>query len=164
MNNRYVEYHGFKQLFNEYMREQNKLKQSPVSKHYLYKIWRGIMNEGVINPDTGKLYRTHVRQNSAVGFSQCDECTRRAAAIAAAKTLAETQCARRKLKEHQDQVKADRIEMARIARLCKIDQRHVGVMIDAVDRQKFGIPTTERQSKNLAKMDRIIQKITGVRY
>ena len=86
-----------------------------------------------------------------------------AAAIAASKTRAETLCNRRKLKAHQDEVKADRVEFARVARLCKIDRHHVGVMIDAVDKQKFGIPTTERQSKNLSKMEHIIQKITGAR-
>ena len=121
------------------------------------------MAEGVRHPETGRLYKTHVRKNTAIGFSQCDECTRRAAAIAASRSQVELECNRRKLKKHQDEVKADRVELARIARLCKIDKRHVGVMIDAVDKQKFGIPTTERHSKNLSRLERIIQKITGVR-
>ena len=120
------------------------------------------MREGVRNPETGKHYHTHVRKNAARGFSRCDDCELLSALIAASETQAEIQCYRRKLKAHQDEVQADRVELARIARLCKIDRRHVGFMIDAVDKQKFGIPTTERQSKSLSKLDRIIQKITGV--
>ena len=37
-------------------------------------------------------------------------------------------------------------------------------MIDAVDKQKFQIPTTERDSKSLHKLKRLIQKITGVQW
>lgn len=68
------------------------------------------------------------------------------------------------LRKHHTQVKNDRIEVARIARLCKSDPRHVGFMIDAVDKQKFQIPTTERDTKSLSKLKRIVQKITGVQY
>lgn len=70
----------------------------------------------------------------------------------------------RKLQMHHDSVNEDRVEVARIARLCKTDPRHVGFMIDAVDKQKFQLPTTERESKSLSKLKRMIQKITGVQW
>ena len=60
------------------------------------------------------------------------------------------------------QVKADRDELARIVRLCKVDPRHVGWMQDAMDKNKCGLPTTESQAKCLGKMHRIKSKITGV--
>ena len=47
-------------------------------------------------------------------------------------------------------------------RLCVVDDEHFGFFIDAVDSQKFGIPTTSSQAKCLAKMPRIKQKLTGV--
>ena len=47
---RYVEYHGCQQLYTAYVREQLALKQTPVTKNYLYKIWREVMNEGVRHP------------------------------------------------------------------------------------------------------------------
>ena len=43
-----------------------------------------------------------------------------------------------------------------------MDDTHFGFYIDAVDSQKFGIPTTASQAKCLAKMQRIKQKLTGV--
>ena len=43
-----------------------------------------------------------------------------------------------------------------------IDEAHFGFFIDAVDSQKFGIPTTESQAKCLARMPKIKQKLTGV--
>ena len=43
-----------------------------------------------------------------------------------------------------------------------MDDTHFGFYIDAVDSQKFGIPTTASQAKCLAKMKRIKQKLTGV--
>ena len=42
--------------------------------------------------------------------------------------------------------------------------RHVGFMIDAVDKNKFQIPTTEQNSKSLHRLKRIKQKITGVQW
>ena len=68
------------------------------------------------------------------------------------------------LRSHHQLVKEDRIEFARISRLCKTDPRHVGFMIDAVDKKKFQLPTTERDSKSLQKLKRLIHKITGVLF
>ena len=53
------------------------------------------------------------------------------------------------------------MSVARIARLCKTDFRHVGWMVDAVEK-KIGVPTCERQSKALSGMPYLVQKITGV--
>ena len=59
------------------------------------------------------------------------------------------------------QIKADREELARIARLCKVDYHHVGWMQDAMDKNKLGLPTTVSQAKCLGKMHRIKSKLTG---
>ena len=68
------------------------------------------------------------------------------------------------LRKHHESVKEDRIEFARIARKCKTNPRHVGFMIDAVDKKKFQLPTTERDSKSLQKLKRLIHKITGALF
>ena len=59
-------------------------------------------------------------------------------------------------------INADREELARVARKCVVDDEHFGFFIDAVDSQKFGIPTTASQAKCLSHMRRIKQKLTGV--
>ena len=120
------------------------------------------MNAGVVDPDTGTEYTCHVRVNSARGFAVCKTCSQLRADTQAAKTKEQSDCFLRQLQEHHEDTKGDREELVRIARKCKIDKRHVGWMQDAVDKQKFGLPTTESQSKVLAKMHRIVQKITGV--
>ena len=103
-----------------------------------------------------------MRKSKARGFAKCDTCEGLQADIAAAQTHEETEIFLRKLREHHQSVKYDRIELARIARLCKSDSRHMGFMIDAVE--KFQLPTTERNSKSLHKLKRLIQKITGVQW
>lgn len=67
-----------------------------------------------------------------------------------------------RLEEHYSIINADREELARVARKCAVDDEHFGFFIDAVDSQKFGIPTTASQAKCLSHMRRIKQKITGV--
>ena len=49
-------------------------------------------------------------------------------------------------------------------RKCCVDKTHVGLFIDAVDKNKFTIPTFASQAKCLAKGGRIKQKITGVQF
>ena len=127
-------------------------------------MWLEVMKDGVTDPKKGVHYDTYVRKNSAIGFSKCDDCDNLAKDIAQARTPEERECFERQLAAHHQQVKEDRMELARIARLCKLDKRHVGFMIDAVDKQKFQIPTTASASKSLKKLKRIIQKITGVEW
>lgn len=122
------------------------------------------MNKGVTDPSTGTHYVAEVRVGRAKGFAKCDECSRLEAAIAKAQTNEESNTFLRDLQMHHESVKQDRIEFARISRLCKTDPRHVGFMIDAVDKKKFQLPTTERDSKSLQKMRRLIHKITGVQF
>ena len=159
---RYVEYHGSKKLYVLYWKEVRGHNGSPLSTSYFYRVWREVMNAGVVDPETSTFYTCHVRINSARGFAECKTCSQLRADTQAAKTKEQSDCFVRQLHEHHEDVKKDREELARIARLCKIDKRHVGWMVDAVDKQKFGLPTTESQSKVLAKMHRIVQKITGV--
>ena len=127
-------------------------------------MWLEVMKDGVTDPKKGVHYDTHVRKNSAIGFSKCDDCDNLAKDIATARTPEERECFERELEAHHQSVKEDRMELARIARLCKVDKRHVGFMIDAVDKQKFQIPTTASGSKVLKKLKRIVQKITGVEW
>ena len=122
------------------------------------------MKEGVTDPEKEVHYDTYKRTNSAIGFSKCDDCDNLAKDIATARTPEERECFQRELEAHHKSVKEDRKELARVARLCKVDKRHVGFMIDAVDKQKFQVPTTESDSKSLKKLKRIIQKITGVEW
>ena len=68
----------------------------------------------------------------------------------------------RRLDAHYDVINSDREELARVARKCVVDDAHFGFFIDAVDSQKFGIPTTASQAKCLSHMRRIKQKLTGV--
>ena len=79
---------------------------------------------------------------------------------------AETQTERsvfaRRLDTHYNIVQSDREELARVSRLCAVDAEHFGFFIDAVDSQKFGIPTTGSQAKCLSGMRRVKQKLTGV--
>jgi len=105
-----------------------------------------------------------VRKSKAIGFSKCDTCEEINSDIAAAQSHEEMEIHLEKLRQHHQSVKEDRIELARIARLCKSDHRHVGFMIDAVDKHKFQLPTTERVSKSLDKLRRVVQKITGVQW
>ena len=105
-----------------------------------------------------------MRKSKAKGFAKCDTCERLEAIIAAAQTNEQIEKFQGELRMHHESVKQDRIEMARIARLCKRDLRHVGFMIDAVDKFKFQLPTTERSSKSMQKLTRVVQKLTGVQY
>ena len=140
-------------------RQHKQLKRS-----FFYRVWLRVMKEGVVNPQTGVYCKCYVRKNHAEGFSKCNECDYLAKQIALARTPEEKEAFRSKLKQHQTIVKEDRMEMARIARLCKVDERHVGFMVDAVDKQKFQIPTTERDTKSIKKLKRVIQKITGAQW
>lgn len=151
-------------MHEAYETECYRVNVNPVCEKYFYEVWTKCLEDGVIDPSTGTHYTAHVRKNSCRGFSICDECEYLVFKRANATTPEEVEAYTRALQEHQQEVKDDRAELARIARLCKIDDRHVGFMIDAVDKQKFGLPTTESQSKCLSKMDRVIQKLTGVQW
>ena len=142
----------------------SKTKRAVVVKKYLYKLWRDLLNKGVTDPGTGTHYVAEVREGRAKGFPKCDECSRLEGAIAQAQTHEDMDALLDELRMHHESVKEDRIEFARISRLCKTDPRHVGFMIDAVDKKKFQLPTTERDSKSLQKLKRLIHKITGVLF
>ena len=139
-------------------------KTPPVVKRYFYQLWLELLEQGVVDPLNGKHHECKVRKTRARGFAKCNTCECLNAKIADALTHEEMQIHLNALREHHESVKQDRVEVARIARLCKSDPRHVGFMIDAVDKHKFQIPTTERDSKSLHKLKRLIQKITGVQW
>ena len=159
---RYVEFHGFKTLFAEYQQEVARTNLKSLQKTYFYAKWSEVMKNGVTDPDTGIAYKTHVRVNHCRGFSTCDDCSLLQAQIGLAKLKDEQEKYTRLLKQHLTEVSDDREELARIARKCKIYPEHVGYMIDAIDKHKLCLPTTEASAKCLAKMPRIVQKLTGV--
>lgn len=130
----------------------------------LQQVYLEVMRRGLTDPRTDIHYEVRVRKTRAHGFSICDECDNLQKEIAAARTPEEKVGYIRKLATHHRQVKEDRVELARVARLCKMDDRHVGFIIDAVDKNKFQVPTTERQSKGLSRLNRLVQKITGVQW
>ena len=51
-----------------------------------------------------------------------------------------------------------------VHRLCCVDDRFVGLCIDAVDKNKFGIPTADNPAKCLKGIHRVKQKLTGVQF
>ena len=120
------------------------------------------MRKGVTDPSTGVHFTTFVMSNRARGFSKCDKCEFLKAKLRTCKTKTSRAVYARRLDVHYDMINADREELARVARLCAVDDQHFGFFIDAVDSQKFGIPTTASQAKCLSHMRRIKQKLTGV--
>jgi len=142
----------------------SKLKRAAVVKRYFYQLWLELLDTGVVDPASGKHHDCEVRKTRARGFAKCDKCERLNSKIADAETNEEMEIHLNALREHHESVRQDRMEVARIARLCKSDPRHVGFMIDAVDKNKFQIPTTERDSKSLHRLKRMKQKITGVQW
>ena len=142
------------------------------------------MNNGVTDPKTGKSYTCFVRTVKARGFAKCNTCEMLKTLARESKSTRKRQIYLRRLEQHYAQGTADREELARIARyllavfvlsclltgitkylfcrLCRIDNSNFGMFIDAVDKQKFGIPTTSSQAKCLAHMPHIKQKLTGV--
>ena len=142
----------------------SKVKRAPLVQRYFYQLWLELLDTGVMNPTSGKHHDCKVRKTRARGFAKCDKCENLNSKIADAETNQEMEIHLDALREHHESVKQDRIEVARIARLCKSDPRHVGFMIDAVDKNKFQISTTEQNSKSLHKVKRMKQKITGVQW
>ena len=148
-------------MFADYKKETEKTKLQGLVASYFYTKWREVMAKGVTDPDTSITYSTHVRVNHCRGFSTCDDCSLLQAMISLAKHMDEQEKFVRLLEKHHQEVADDRQECARIARACKIYPNHVGFMIDAMDKHKMGVPTTEAQAKCLGKMPRIVQKLTG---
>ena len=146
------------------LRELTGPKAKMLERGSLEQVYLKVMRSGVTDPRTGTHYKTEVSKTRAHGFTICDTCDNLQKEIAAARTPELKESYTRKLATHHREVKEDRIELARVARLCKLDDRHVGIMIDAVDKQKFQLPTTARQSKSLKKLNRVVQKITGVQW
>ena len=109
-------------------------------------LWRELLNRGVTDPGTGIDYVAEVGVGRAKGFAKCDVCQHLESKIAVAQTNEEMETFLRDLRLHHQSVMEDRVEFARISRLYKTDSRHMGLMINAVDKKKFQLPTTERDS------------------
>lgn len=101
---RYVEYHGLDKLYKQYQIDVGKTVIRPVSKKYFYNVWRSCMTSGVVDPDTGIRYRTHVRKNHCRGFAKCTTCETISHDIAMASTHDERMCHMRILAEHHKEV------------------------------------------------------------
>lgn len=157
-----MDFAGSKILYAAYQRDAAKCKYRVLSRSYFHSLWQKQMRRGVTDPATGVHYTTLTMKNGARGFTVCDKCSFLKAKIMRSKTKTERAVFCRRLDAHYEIVQSDREELARIARKCVVDDEHFGFFIDAVDSQKFGIPTTASQAKCLAGMRRVKQKLTGV--
>ena len=63
------------------------------------------MNAGVVDPDTGIKYSTHVRVNHCRGFAQCSTCEILTRDLARAADEDQRQCFLRALAEHREEVR-----------------------------------------------------------
>lgn len=119
---------------------------------------------GVVNPETSNRLTVKIRRNRAEGFSACGDCEQLKYSVRMSK---DPDCKAgfvRMFNKHLGSQQENRAAVNGVKRKCKVDPRHVGVFVDAVDKNKFGIPTTESASKSLAGQQRIKQKITGVQF
>lgn len=71
---------------------------------YFYTLWRQVMNEGVVEPDTGTHFTTYVRKNHCRGFQICSTCEILATDIAKASNEDERESYKRALAEHHAEV------------------------------------------------------------
>ena len=90
----------------------SKIKRAAVVQRYLYQLWLELLDEGVTNPISGEHHECEVRKTRARGFAKCDKCECLNSKIANAETNEEMQIHLEALREHQDTVKQDRIEVA----------------------------------------------------
>lgn len=160
----YVEYRGFKKVFAAYQRECLDVGEHTVSKGHLYNIWRLVAACGVVHPETGVRLAVKIRHNRAEGFGACPNCEQLKYTVRMSKDPDTKKGYVKMLNKHLQSQQENRAELDRVKRLCKVDPQHVGVFVDAVDKNKFGIPTTESASKTLSGIQRIKQKITGVQF
>ena len=101
---RYVEYHGIKKLFAHYEDEVATAKMKGVAQSYFYTLWREVMNNGVLDPETGVEYTTYVRKNHCRGFAVCSTCEILSTDMARAVNEEERECYERALAEHHEEV------------------------------------------------------------
>ena len=101
---RYVEYHGIQKLFKLYREDVVKASEALLSESYFYKLWRKVMNRGVVDPETGTKFLTFVRINHCRGFAQCTTCEILSADMARATDDDEKACFARALAEHRAEV------------------------------------------------------------
>ena len=99
-----MEYNGIKKLFALYQDDVAKAKMAELVKSYFYSLWRRVMNNGVVEPDTGTHFTTYVRKNHCRGFQVCSTCEILATDISQATNEDERESYRRALAEHHAEV------------------------------------------------------------
>ena len=112
----YVEFNGLKMLYDLYRKESSRSKYRILSRSYFCALWQKQMRRGVTDPTTGTHFNTYIRTIKARGFSKCDRCEFLKHKIRCAKTSNARRTYSAKLESHYNIVKADREELARIAR------------------------------------------------
>ena len=122
------------------------------------------MATGVVDPMTSKVFTVHIRKHRAEGFSACPDCEMIKSSVRMSKDPDMKKGFVKMYKTHLQNQKENRDGLARVKRLCRTSPTDVGVFIDAVDKNKFGVPTTESNSKDLAGQQRVKQKLTGVQF
>lgn len=99
-----MEYNGIKKLFALYQDDVAKAKMAEVVQSYFYSLWRRVMNDGVVEPDTGTHFTTYVRKNHCRGFQVCSTCEILATDISQATNEDERESYKRALAEHHAEV------------------------------------------------------------
>lgn len=99
-----MEYNGIKKLFALYQDDVDKAKMAQLVQSYFYSLWRRVMNEGVVEPDTGTHFTTYVRKNHCRGFQVCTTCEILATDISQAINEDERESYKRALAEHHAEV------------------------------------------------------------
>ena len=117
----YVEFNGLKMLYDLYRKESSRSKFRILSRSYFSSLWQKQMRRGVTDPTTGRHFNTYIRTIKARGFSKCDRCEFLKHKIRCSKTQNARRAYSAKLESHCNIVKADREELARIAR-CDSDR------------------------------------------
>lgn len=158
----YVDFCGLDQLYAKYRKDSSRMYRRPLKKESLARLWRAVLKVGVTDPKTEIHFPvTKIRKASARGFKMCNTCEYFRMKM---QTVIPSKRARQKaaLSAHIADVEDDRLELARIARLCTIDPDHVGFYLDAADSCKFSIPTTTSKAKLISQLWRVKQKLTCV--
>ena len=158
----YVDHIGNRELYKLYVKEATEKGYKYLEPPSFVEAWRQLLDDGVDDPETSVHSKVEIRKRSAKGFADCNRCSYLMMKIRGTSDVAARQVYTRKYNKHIREVYDDREELARIQRLCIVDNRHCGFFMDAADSNKFSIPTTTSCAKMLSQLWRVKQKLTCV--
>lgn len=159
----YLDFNGLRPLFRKYEWECKKIGFLPIRYGGFDGVWRQIFKDGIVNPEDSINYTVHVRPSHAKGFRKCSCCEYWKCKIRGTQNQLKKKSYRRRLDVHIEEVYDDRSALAKRVRKCKVDDEHSGFYIDAIDNNKFQMPTTVSTGKNLSSLWRIKPKLTCIK-